>query len=110
MIHIGHRIKEVLEAGPPEWTVSWFAEQLCSERTTPYKIFSRPYIRTDILEKVSEILEHNFFEDLNKAYGNTQYDINALPEPNTPIVIINCPRSLVAEISHLLEISSRRNM
>lgn len=48
--------------------VSWLAEQLNSHRNNIYKIYSRRWIDTDTLMRISRILEHDFFEDLSAFY------------------------------------------
>lgn len=62
--HIGHRIEKVLrEQGR---SVSWFAQQICCERTNVYSIFHRASIDTELLVRISKVLSYNFFEE----YGN----------------------------------------
>lgn len=60
MIHIGNIIKKQFEA--QEGSVSWFAKQLCCDRTNVYSIFKRESIDTALLEKISIILNHDFFK------------------------------------------------
>lgn len=60
MIHIGFEIKSELER--QERSVSWFAHKLCCERTNVYSIFKRKSIDTDMLTRISRILQRNFFE------------------------------------------------
>jgi plasmid maintenance system antidote protein VapI len=67
MIHIGSIIKEKFdELG---LSVSWFAKELCCDRTNVYSIFKRESIDTSLLVKISIILDHDFFRyyslDLN---------------------------------------------
>ena len=64
--HIGKLIKEVVKSKGIK--VSWFAEQLNSHRNNIYKIYSRRWIDTDTLMRVSRVLEHDFFEDLSRIY------------------------------------------
>ena len=59
MIHIGNIIKKQFDA--QECSVSWFAKQLCCDRTNIYSIFKRESIDTALLEKISIILKHDFF-------------------------------------------------
>lgn len=65
MIHIGHKIKEVFDAMPRRYTVVWLAEQLHCTRPNVYDIFDRPTIDTALLEKISLVLNHDFFADLS---------------------------------------------
>ena len=64
--HIGNLIKNVVRRKGIK--VSWLAEQLNSPRNNIYKIFSRRWIDTETLMRISRVLEHDFFEDLSKWY------------------------------------------
>ena len=58
-IHIGHLIQEKLkEQGR---TASWLARQIPCTRTHVYKIFKTPHINTELLLRISFILDFNFF-------------------------------------------------
>ena len=63
-MHIGQRIKEVLTQ--KHKPVTWLAKEINCERTNVYNIFSRKDISTGLLEKISIILEHDFFKDLSE--------------------------------------------
>ncbi len=65
MIHIGERIKEVFEKQPKGHNIEWFAAQLHCHRANLYNIFSRSTIDTDLLFRISRILNHDFFRDLS---------------------------------------------
>ncbi|MBQ9733488.1 MAG: XRE family transcriptional regulator [Bacteroidaceae bacterium] len=58
-LHIGQRIKEELER--QERTVSWFARKLYCDRSNVYKIFRRSTIDTELLLRISLILNYDFF-------------------------------------------------
>ena len=60
MIHIGNIIKKQFDTQGS--TVSWFAKQLCCDRTNISSIFKRESIDTALLEKISVILNHDFFK------------------------------------------------
>lgn len=60
MIHIGSIIKEKFDER--SLSVSWFASQLCCDRTNIYSIFKRESIDTSLLVKISIILNHDFFK------------------------------------------------
>lgn len=60
MIHIGSIIKEKFDE--LELSVSWFAKELCCDRTNVYSIFKRESIDTSLLVKISLILNHDFFQ------------------------------------------------
>ena len=58
-VHIGKEIKaELLRQ---ERGVSWLAEMLHCDRTNVYDIFKREGIDTRLLERISIILNRNFF-------------------------------------------------
>ena len=59
MIHIGNIIKKQFDA--QGGSVSWFAKELCCDRTNIYSIFKRESIDTMLLSKISTILKHDFF-------------------------------------------------
>lgn len=65
MIHIGNRIKEVFENRPKRYTIDWFATELHCKRANIYNIFNRPTIDTELLARISVILQHDFFLDLS---------------------------------------------
>ena len=60
MIHIGSIIKKRFE--DQGVSASWLAKQLCCNRTNVYSIFKRESIDTALLEKISVILNHDFFQ------------------------------------------------
>lgn len=68
-MHIGHRIKEIFDSKPKTCTVSWLAEELHCDRRNIYRIFAKGNIDILLLTKISNVLEHNFFEDLSIEMG-----------------------------------------
>lgn len=67
MIHIGSIIKKKFdELGI---SVSWFAKELCCDRTNVYSIFKRESIDTSLLVKISLILKHDFFKYYSQDIG-----------------------------------------
>ncbi|MCQ2113387.1 MAG: helix-turn-helix transcriptional regulator [Bacteroidaceae bacterium] len=64
MMHIGKRIREVLDEKGQ--SVTWFAQTLCYSRTNIYKIFQKETIDSDILMTISDILNHDFFKDYSE--------------------------------------------
>lgn len=60
MIHIGSLIEQELRK--QERSVTWFANKLHCDRTNIYKIFKKQSIDTQLLEKISEVLQYNFFQ------------------------------------------------
>lgn len=63
-MHIGKDIKDVFDNGPKTWTVTWFAGQLNCDRRNIYNIFERKSIDTELLIRIYQILNHNFFADI----------------------------------------------
>ena len=61
--HIGCRIRQQLRQSGH--TVVWFAEQLCCTRANAYKIFRKDNIDIQLLARISQILQHDFFLDLS---------------------------------------------
>jgi len=64
-MHIGNRIQEILRKHPKEHTVTWFARQLNCHRVNVYDIFNRKTIDTELLWRISVILDHDFFLDIS---------------------------------------------
>ena len=63
-MHIGQRIKQVLE--DRKKPVTWLAKEINCERTNVYNIFARADISTSLLRKLCVILDYDFFADLSK--------------------------------------------
>lgn len=59
MLHIGTLIQEELRR--QKRSVSWFARKLFCDRTNVYDIFQRKSIDTELLLRISLILEHEIF-------------------------------------------------
>lgn len=58
--HIGKLIKaELTRQGR---SITWLATQLGYSRQNAYKIFSRKWIYTDLLLKISDLLDYDFFK------------------------------------------------
>ena len=70
--NIGELIQEELLR--QERSVSWFARKLCCDRSNIYKLFQRSNIDTELLWRISVILQHDFFKDLSTSacgeFGN----------------------------------------
>lgn len=65
-MHVGDFIKkEMVRQGR---RVSWLANQLGCHRNNVYLIYSRSWIDTETLMKISAILQHDFFADLSKEF------------------------------------------
>ena len=65
-MNIGRSIREVMKNR--NMSVTRLAKEIPCERTNVYHIFSRKDISTKLLWRISEILEHNFFEDFSKDF------------------------------------------
>lgn len=46
--------------------MTWLAAEINCERTNVYNIFSRKDISTGLLQKISVILNHDFFKELSQ--------------------------------------------
>ena len=66
--HIGHLIKE--ELARQERTVTWLANKLNYSRQNIYHIFESQWIATDILLKICDILDCNFFNIYSEYWEN----------------------------------------
>lgn len=71
-IHIGIIIEKVVrEQGR---SVSWFAKQICCERTNVYSIFHRASIDTELLVRISKVLSYDFFEEYRESLSKEKPD------------------------------------
>lgn len=68
-IHIGNLIKE--ELARQERTISWFARKLYCDRSNVYDIFRRKSIDTELLLRISIVLNCNFFQYYTRLYNCT---------------------------------------
>lgn len=59
---IGQLIRERVDA--QNVNITKFAEALNTERTNVYNIFERESIDTDLLKKIGQLLNYDFFQDL----------------------------------------------
>lgn len=62
--HIGNLIKAELQRQGR--TITWLAGEVHCTRENLYKIFHHPWINTDMLFKISEALQHDFFKDCSE--------------------------------------------
>ena len=69
-IHIGDIIKQRVMESP--MTIKEFADRISCERTTVYDIFERKSIDSELLLKISEALNFDFYNEiyLNKKTNN----------------------------------------
>ena len=61
-IHIGSIIKKVFDE--KSMTIAEFSRRINRERTTVYDIFQRKSIDTDLLLKISEVLDYEFLREV----------------------------------------------
>lgn len=60
MVHIGKIIEQKLRE--KRYPITDFAKKINTDRSNVYNIFRRNTIDTGLLQKISEILEHDFFQ------------------------------------------------
>lgn len=65
-MHIGQLIKQKMEEEGK--TVSWLARNLSYCRTNVYKIYEKKSIDTDLLLRISALLEYDFFSDYTNEF------------------------------------------
>ena len=63
---IGQLIKNELKA--QERTVTWFSRKLCIDRSNVYRLFQRHSIETELLMKISEVLDRDFFKLFSEKF------------------------------------------
>ena len=102
--HLGHKIKTVFEQ--KQMSVSEFARQIHCERTNVYTIFNRTTIDTDLLARISRVLEYNFFEDVMNEYGLTAL---FSPQLNIQINMEDCSRQEADDLLHSLSRAWAKN-
>lgn len=65
--HIGKIIKaELKQQGR---SAVWLASRLNYGTDNVYKIFQRNHLATDVLWKISEVLNHDFFKDVSDSFA-----------------------------------------
>lgn len=64
--HIGKLIQERLKY--EEHSVSWLARKLGCDRSNIYHIFAREHLDSELLLKVSIVLNYNFFESYKEPF------------------------------------------
>jgi len=60
VVQIGQKVQEVFESR--KMKLSDFADQLGTVRQNVYRIFKKQDLDTGLLTKISEVLNHNFFQ------------------------------------------------
>ena len=69
MIHIGKIIKDVLKE--QERTPTWLARKINCERPNIYYIFQQQSINTELLLRISNALQHDFFRYYSEEVSHT---------------------------------------
>ena len=69
-MHIGNEIHDVMQKQGR--TTVWLARQLSCARTFIYKIYARPSIDTNLLLRISKVLNHDFFSDYSVILNETK--------------------------------------
>ena len=74
--HIGKLVQERLKY--EERSISWLARKIGCDRSNVYRIFEREHLDSELLMKLSVVLDYNFFEVYAKMFGEMkeQYDKN----------------------------------
>lgn len=72
MVHIGQIIERVIHN--QERSITWFSKKLYCDRTNVYSIFKRQSIDTELLLRISKILNHNFFDYYTEELLHHQND------------------------------------
>lgn len=62
---IGELIKEELKS--QERSITWFARKLCIDRSNVYRLFQKNSVDTDLLTRISLVLNRDFFAVLTQA-------------------------------------------
>ncbi len=65
MIHIGQKIEEIVRT--KRFPIVEFARKINTTRNNVYNIFSRESIDTELLRKIGDILEFDFFQLLSRV-------------------------------------------
>ena len=90
-VEIGQKIKEVFDKRQMKLTD--FADELGTVRQNVYRIFKKRHLDTGLLIKISQVLDHNFFQyyvasaaqdphsgekiaELKKELNNQQYELD----------------------------------
>ena len=67
-MHIGQALKEQLKEDGK--SVVWLARELGCHRTNIYNLFDKYSIDTQLLQRISTVMRHNFFDLLQQETEN----------------------------------------
>ena len=79
-VNIGKLIEEELRR--QERSVTWFSRKLHCDRRNVYDIFTRQYIDTCLLYRISLILHKDFFSYFSVQLKGIDNQVNTPPRPN----------------------------
>jgi hypothetical protein len=82
-MHLGKLIRAELRNQGRE--VTWLARKLCCDRTNVYKIFSRQSIDTDLLFRISEVLNYNFMRVCAEFHEECMREKSAVEAPQPDV-------------------------
>jgi predicted transcriptional regulator len=91
-IHIGKKIKEILDKTP--MSVVDFAKKINLTRNGAYKVFEKETIDTGQLQAISKVLNHNFFSYYDDIFLKSNKEIKNENEFAT--------KSEIAELSNMI--------
>jgi len=74
MIHIGKIIKRVVKER--SMSITEFGKRIGTHRRNVYDIFERESVDTALLQKISKILEHDFFSYFKQSHSKEIHSIN----------------------------------
>lgn len=66
-VHIGERIRELVRKN--KLTDSRFGDLIGLSRPGVQKIYPKEYLDTELLQKISQALDHDFFAEFSKGLG-----------------------------------------
>jgi hypothetical protein len=95
MVEIGQKIKEVFDKRQMKLTD--FADQLGTVRQNVYRIFKKRHLDTGLLLKISQVLEHNFF----------QYYVNSSSSESESTESLAGIKKEISEQSNQLELAKK---
>ena len=99
MTHIGQIIEKELHR--QERSVTWFARRLYCDRTNVYNIFRRQSLDTELLLRISIILEYNFFQIYSDIYKTaTIKRIFMFKEHVSLLSFLRQPKYMTKKITH----------
>lgn len=89
-VHIGNLISKVLEE--KDISVTELAKQLHTDKSNMYKILHKAHIDTELLYRISQILDHNFFLEY------CQYENNSATNNEMELAVIKTKTTLLDEL------------